>query len=208
MSGVYDLFELVGRVRRVGGDVVGVDAQTLEGDGTDLVRVPADGFVNVLSVSVDGASMQSPADYDSSADEIRFTSPVLEGAEVEVRYQSAAYDDNNVLLFLEDAASEVAGDLSADHWRVQTGQLLHGEPVFGPELVRLIALRGAVNLRTDISNTGADDAIMVQDGDTRIDLSAGARSGARVLERLDREYDAALRRVQQHRFCRRRGGSK
>lgn len=211
---ILSLSELIGRARRLGGDRVVDEIEELESEGSSSIIIAAEGFVNVTSISVDGQQLVENIDYQADGVNVTFTpttpnvnSPLVVGSQIVINYESAVYTDEEIVFFLEDSASDVAGDLSI-FWEIDNGELNdvrnilfeHPSGNVRHTILSLLCHRAGLNIRNDINNNAADDAITVRDGATSIDLSKGAQSGERVLSRTQRDYLIRLNRVLTNRF--------
>lgn len=197
----------------MGGDVVALETEVIESEGDSIITLSAEGFVRVRSISVDGDLLQDGIDYTSEGSIVTFlpasgrNDPTVDGSRIIAIYNNAVYSDNDIVAFLEDAASDVAGDLTF-YWEIGNGEINDVCNVLFPyndnridhQVLRLLALKVGLNIRNDINNNAADDAISVRDGETSIDLSKSAQSGERVLSRSQRDYLSAMHRTATNRF--------
>lgn len=200
----YDMTEMIGWARRVAGDQVGSEFEEIEAEGQSVFTISSDGFTEVTAVTVDSVAL-SAGDYTASGIDVNIITPPAVGAVVRVTYDAAAFTDGQIGSFLSDAANEVIADLHLHAYVDETDFVDENDTLvtdgrLHPQIARLIALKAAINARGDLTNTAADDAITVRDGDTSIDLSKGAWSGEKVMARLQMQYKEAMTRAATARF--------
>lgn len=202
-----DLADLLLWTRRVGGDPRRLRSETLEADGGTLLQLSAEGLVQVRAVRLDGTP--SPfGDWTSSDAFLTLPANTPAGTEVYVQYENARFTDAQILGFLVDGASRVAGDLRGVSWSPDPDAFRvtddHGEldPAHRESntLRSLIVFAASANLYGDVANAAANDAIKIRDGDTSIDTAATATAAGRNVERLQVMYHQALRAAQNQRF--------
>ena len=186
-----DLSTLVEWARRSGGDALALGSDSFTGDGTtNSFTLSVITNVTVTSVTVDGV----PASPTVANGTVTFASAPVDGAEIVVAYTHSAHTDAEMLDWLDDAARSVAGDLNAD-WTLAAHVLSSAADTFTFELQSLIVLRSSVTMAQHRAAATAGAGVMIQDGDTKLDLSRTADQLSKRIAALYAQYKDALDRA-------------
>jgi hypothetical protein len=200
-----DLTTLTDWTRRAGGDTVQQTNQTVNSDGSGVVRLKASGSIDVTDVMV-GVVTLAAGDYVANGNVIVLNSPPARGVKVTVFYSTSRYSDDQVINFLTDAARGLAGTLKY-RWTVDLDlntvtdaaadkpQLGDELGVVRPEIEELIVLRAGLGVFADKANSAAGNAIKIKDGDTMIDTATTAGASEKAIARLAGQYKDALKKV-------------
>lgn len=194
----YDLFNLVGWVRRMARDEVVSGREVFRATDDGEIQLSATGMIQIRSVTADGVAVAA-ADRPLVGRTLVFTSLVTD-SRIVVVYNSASYTDLAILARIVDAARAVGADLRLNWVVNESTSVIEGIPagativansatVLEPLIETLIVHRAALDIYVDKGNRAADDAILVRDGDTTIDTSKAAASSHRTIERMQQGYD-------------------
>lgn len=201
--GRYALDQLTPWVRRLSGDRISRERESLIADGSDSLALGHDGAVTLTSLTVDDVPLLDGYAVEGSV--IIFDAPPADGSAVLAVYSASRYSDNDLLEFVIDGARMVISDLNiplvidTDELVDAANATISAVGVLIPDVERLIAMRSAIQAYTDKANQAADDAIQIRDGDTSIYTSETSRSSEKALARLEKSYTDTMSHIRMRR---------
>jgi len=188
---MFDLKSLVSWARRAGGDLRRQERDFLTADGTRVATLNNEGDLELISLEIDG--VEATVGFALNQGLLIFDNEHIppEGSELSVVYEYSTLTDDAVLELLVDSARIVQSDLALRDWVVQDDGAIECVTI-NEDIQKLIVFRAAVAIAESKSNTAADDAIKIRDGDTSIDTSTTGDHAAKRTKRLQEQYDSNL----------------
>jgi hypothetical protein len=212
--GTYALANLVPWVRRQSRDSITRSRESFTSDGTGVFTLSASGFIQLVSITSDGDPIDPQTEANLTvATLVLDPNDVVDQAEVIVVYDVATFTDADIENFIADAARAVGSDLHIDwlvtevsgHWILDYVPdvefvTLGSTTVLNLTVEKLIAMRAGTQAYKFKVAQRSDQAILVQDGSTRIDTSKAATAGGKTLEMMESQYRRELMDAKNRRF--------